>query len=207
LKKGFIEVRLRNAFFLTKTIGWDESRKQKKEGIMKKVVVLAVLAIAVIGIAGSAFALTTANANVQINATVGTNCTAISANNLTLPIDVAAGVGGTESDSIGNNTTVQCVNGTAVAVTASSVNNGGAPSATGQLAGLLKAPGHTDIPYTLYFANSLTGLGLGGAAYDMTIVTGNGSAAMTTGAVVAAAAAAAAQAGAYTDQVTVTISY
>lgn len=170
---------------------------------MKKVLILATIALAVIGMAGSVFAAT-ANSNVTINATVNTACTAINGNNLTIAIDPSAG---TNANSVGGNTTVQCANAQAVTVTASSANNGGVPSGVSPLAGLLKAPGKNDIPYSFYFAPNLTGLGLGGAAYDLAIVTGTGNAGLGTGAVVVAADAAVAQVGAYTDQVTVTITY
>lgn len=170
---------------------------------MKKVLILATIAMAVISMAGRVLAATS-NANVTINATVNTACTAINANNLTIAIDPAAAV---NANSVGGNTTVQCANTQPVTVTASSANNGAVPTGASPLAGLLKAPGKTDIPYNFYFAPNLTGLGLGGAAYDLVIVAGTGNAGLGTGAVVLASDAALAQVGAYTDQVTVTISY
>ena len=167
---------------------------------MKKILVLAVVAFVVtgMGMAGSASAATETG-NVTINANVGTNCTAIAPSNLLITI-----TGAGEMDSSGGNTTVQCTNASSHAVTASSANNGGVAGGS-PLTGLLRAAGHPDITYTLYFNDPVTGLGFGGALYDSVIINGSGSIASATGAVVNASGTE--ETGSYSDQVTLTLTY
>jgi hypothetical protein len=129
-----------------------------------------------------------------VNATVSSNCTAIVPGALTLAIDPTTAI---NVVSTGANTKVQCTSGTTYAVNAASANSG-LNDSTGTLTGALKAAGLTDIPYTLTFAPSFAGAGIG---TDVTLILGNG------GAVVTQAAAAVAQAGSYTDTVTLTVSY
>jgi spore coat protein U-like protein len=166
---------------------------------MKKFLVAAATAVVVIVMAGSAFAATAATGNVTVNATVSSNCTAIVPGTLTLAIDPTTA---TEVGSTGNNTKVQCTSGTPYTVNAASAGSGLNNSA-GTLSGKLTG-GVAPIPYTLYFSSAFNGAGIG---TDSTLIIGTGNTAATTGAVVAVAAANAAQAGSYSDQVTLTISY
>jgi spore coat protein U-like protein len=169
---------------------------------MKKFLVLA--AIVFICMAGSAFAATVVGtANVNISATVASNCTSVSVGALTLAIDPTAGA---EVDSTGSNTKVQCTAGPSYAVSATSAGSGN-NSSSGTLVGHLKAAGLADISYTLFFTPTFSGLGTGLPADDVTLIIGSGSSASSSGAYVTALAAGAAQAGSYTDTVTMTISY
>lgn len=172
---------------------------QPKEEMMKKILVAAA---AVVVMAGSAFAapVVVATQNVTVNATVSSNCTAIVPGTLTLAIDPTTA---TEVGSTGNNTKVQCTNGPTYQVSAASAGSGLNNSA-GTLSGNLTGAGLNAIPYTLYFKSSFAGAGIG---TDSTLIIGTGSTAATTGAVVAILDAQAAQAGSYSDQVTLTVSY
>ncbi len=169
---------------------------------MKKIIVIAAVALAVMGMAGSALAVTTAPVSLTINATVSQNCTPIAPSTLTLAVDPTL-LG--EVDSTGGDTTVQCViNGSQYTVDAVSAGSGNS-GVSGVLVGRLKAGGASDIPYTLYYRPSFAGQGIGSA---VPIIFGVGSSIAQHGAVIGSGAASAATAGApYTDQVTLTISY
>jgi spore coat protein U-like protein len=172
---------------------------------MKKVLVLAVIAVVVIGMgmAGSAIAATAGTADVTINATVTQNCTAISAANLSLTIDPTTAF---EVDSAGNNTKIQCTSGAPYSVNAASAGSGN-NSSTGTLVGRLTAGGLGDIPYTLYFTSSFSGTGVGGAGNDVVLIFGAGNSVTSHGVVVAATDANDAELGSYADTVTLTVSY
>lgn len=169
---------------------------------MKKILVLAI-AVAVIGMAGSAFAATAGTANVTINATVTQNCTAISAGNLFLTIDPTTAF---EVDSAGNNTKIQCTSGAPYTVNAASAGSGN-NSSTGTLVGHLTAGGLSDIPYTLYFTSGFNGTGIGAAGNDIVLIFGAGNSVTSHGVVVTTADANTAQLGSYSDTVTLTVSY
>ncbi len=172
---------------------------------MKKVLVMmAAVALVVIAMAGGAFAATQATQQtVNINAAVKASCGTFSGGPLSLTIDPATSG---EVDSTGTDVTVQCTKDTPFTVTASSSGAGGTVSAASPLTGKLKAAGLNDITYSLYFTTGFKGAGFGSATAS-TLITAVGSSSGSTGAVVDVGTAQAAQAGSYSDQVTLTISY
>jgi len=143
-----------------------------------------------------AYAANAATANVTISSTVAVQCGAISAANLTLAIDPSAG---TQANSTGGNTTVQCTKTTPFTVAAAGLN-GSTTGVGGTLNGNLSKGSGADIPYALTYTSSFTGAGFGSAT-PTTLITGTG------GAIVTATNVQAAEAGSYSDTVTLTISY
>ncbi|MGV8056525.1 MAG: spore coat protein U domain-containing protein [Smithellaceae bacterium] len=169
---------------------------------MKKFV-LAAVAVMLFALAGNTPAADIATGSVTVNATVNAKCGSITAGSLSLTIDPSMGG---EIDSSGTSTTVQCTKSQVFNVSVSSAGGGGVASTSGTLSGKLKAAGLNDIPYTLYFTKSFTGGGLG-TATPTTIIAAAGSSGGTSGVVVSATDAQAAQAGAYSDTITLTVSY
>jgi hypothetical protein len=169
---------------------------------MKKILVaVAMVAIVVMVMAGSAFALIATSGDVTVNATVASGCSAVAGGPLNLAIDPVA-LGGADVISTGTPATVQCVRHNVVGYfTVDAYSAGSAlTSNTGSLTGSLQSGLLTPIPYTLAFTASFDGNGFGGPARNIALI-------LAGGVTVLNADALAAEFGAYTDTVTLTVNY
>lgn len=168
---------------------------------MKKVLVFAAIAVVVIGMAGIAFATTTATSgDVTVNATVSSGCTGIQAGTVALAIDPLVAGDVNSAGGANTKTMVQCVprsGGYTVAVTA---DGGTTNGAGGTLDGTLKGlGGQSPIPYALTYSATFNGSGIG-ANKNVTLVD-------IGGVKVLAANVAVAEYGSFSDTVTMTVSY
>lgn len=169
---------------------------------MKKILVAVTVAVAVMVMAGSAFAAIATSGDVTVNATVSSGCSAVAGGPFALAIDPVALGGADVISTAVAPATVQCVkHNVAGFFTVDAYSAGSAlTSNTGSLTGSLKAIGLTPIPYTLTFTASFDGSGFGGPARNVSLILAGGVKVLN-------ADALAAEFGSYTDTVTLTVNY
>jgi spore coat protein U-like protein len=160
---------------------------------MKRILLAALVAALVIGVAGITFA-GTVTATPTVSANVIKKCGTITPSNLTLTdIDPTST---SDAVSSGTATTVQCTKNSSYTVTAAS--GGGAATGASPLHGTMTNSGKT-LAYELAFTTGFTGNGFG-TATATTLVAGNGL-------TVKVADFQAAEAITYSDTVTITVTY
>ncbi len=170
---------------------------------MKKILLVAAIALVVIAMAGNSYAGNVTNNTISLSAAVTGKCAPIVPGSLTIVIDPAAGT----ATSSGTDTTVQCSKNmptSLVTVNGIGKSDGttgsGTANTSGLYSGFLVAGSGKAIGYTLAFNNSFTGNGFG-ANTPTTLI--NASSAFT----VDPTTANLAEVATYTDTITVTVAY